>query len=56
MSCIDYYYRQRSNFMRIKSCVSGVPLVVNSNPDKLFGKDRTNSTVSINEEYAKGKN
>ena len=56
ISCIDYYYRQRSNFMRIKSCVSSVPLVVNSNPDKLFGTHRNSSTVSVNDEYIKGKN
>ena len=56
ISCIDYYYRSRSNFLRIKSCVSNIPLVVNSNPDKLFGRDLTSSTGSVNEEYIKGKN
>ena len=56
IQCIDYYYRSRSNFLRIKSCVSNIPLVVNSNPDKLFGRDLTSSTGSVNEEYIKGKN
>lgn len=35
--------------------MNNVPLVVNSNPDKLFGRDRSRSG-SVNDEYIEGKN
>jgi len=46
ISCVDYYTRAKGNF-RIRQAVKDIPLIINTDVDKLFRRKHAPSMIAI---------